>query len=92
MKRTSLLLASVMLVGSVGLAFAQDAPPAGGAMASPGGGRMAACRDDMAKHCADKTGPDRRQCMQDNMSKLSDDCKAALAAGRPGGGGGGGGQ
>ena len=45
-----------------------------------GGGPMAACRDDMQKFCADKTGPDRRACMQDNHDKLSDACKQALAA------------
>ena len=77
MKFTQLALASVMLVVSIGLAVAQAPAP------SAGGGRFAACRDDMQKFCSDKTGPARRQCMQDNRDKLSDVCKAALAAARP---------
>lgn len=85
MKSTTLLFACAVLIGSGGIALAQGAgAPAGGG----GRGGFAACRDDMQKYCADKQGPDRRQCMQDNMSKFSDGCKAAMAAGRPGGGGG----
>ena len=76
MKISTILLAGLVLTGSASLALAQGQPGA------PGRGGFAACRDDMAKYCADKQGPDRRQCMQDNMSKLSDGCKAALAAGR----------
>ena len=88
MKSTSLLLAGAMLVGSVGLAFAQ---PAGGG--APGGGRGGPpeCAADMAKFCADKTGPDARQCRTDNMSKFSDACQAAIKARAAAGGGGGGG-
>ena len=43
---------------------------------------MAACREDAKKLCADKAGPDRRDCMKANKDKLSDACKAALAARR----------
>jgi len=83
MNITKLLLAAAMLAGSTSMAFAQAA---GSGMAGPpAGGRMAAGRDDMQKYCADKTGPDRRACMQDNKDKLSDGCKAAMAAPRPGG-------
>ncbi len=57
-----------------GAAFAQT-PPAPG-----GGGGMAACREDAQKFCSDKTGPDRRACMEANKDKLSDACKAARAA------------
>ena len=71
MKSTTIFVAGILLAGSAGLALAQ---PAGGA----GRGGFAACQEDMAKFCADKAGPDRRQCMQDNMSKLSDGCKTAL--------------
>jgi hypothetical protein len=81
MKISTILVAGLALAGTAGIAMAQ-APAGGGA----GGGRFAACQEDMAKYCADKQGPDRRQCMQDNMSKLSDGCKAALAAGRGAGG------
>ncbi len=60
----------------------------GAAAAQPGGGQgnpaMAkvreACSADMQKLCPDKTGPDRRQCMQDNKDKLSDGCKSAIGA------------
>jgi hypothetical protein len=40
----------------------------------------------MDKLCADKHGPDMRQCMQDNASKLSKECadaRAKLAASMP---------
>jgi hypothetical protein len=50
-----------------------------------GGGGMAACREDAQKFCADKTGPDRRTCMEANKDKLSDACKAARAARAQGG-------
>jgi hypothetical protein len=39
-----------------------------------------ACAADMRKLCADKTGPDRRQCMMDHRADLSDGCKSAMAA------------
>jgi len=76
MKISTILLAGVVLTGSAGLALAQGQ----GAGNGNGGGRagFAACQEDMAKYCADKQGPDRRQCMQDNMSKLSEGCKTAL--------------
>jgi hypothetical protein len=78
MTLSKVVLASLLVVGSVNMAFAQGQAPAGA-----GGGRLAACRDDAQKFCSDKTGPDRRQCMQDNKDKFSDACKAALAAPRP---------
>jgi len=56
---------------AAGAALAQGAPQGGG---------MAACREDAQKFCADKTGPDRRACMEANKDKLSDACKAARAA------------
>ena len=62
------------LVAAAGSAFAQGTPPQGG------GGGLAACREDAQKFCADKTGPDRRTCMEANKDKLSDACKAARAA------------
>ncbi len=77
----TIMLSALLSVGLVGAAMAQppaSPPPAAGG--GGGGGRMAACRDDMQKFCADKTGPDRRQCMMDNKDKLSDACKAAMAA------------
>ena len=61
------------LMAATGTAFAQGAPQGGG-------GGMAACREDAQKFCADKTGPDRRACMEANKDKLSDACKAARAA------------
>ena len=70
---------AAVLVAAAGSAFAQ------GAGAPQGGGGMAACREDAQKFCADKTGPDRRACMDANKDKLSDACKAARAARAPGG-------
>jgi hypothetical protein len=68
------MLAAAVLAMGASTALAQNgAPPAGG-------GRMAACRDDAQKLCPDKHGPDRRTCMQANKDKLSDGCKAAMAA------------
>jgi hypothetical protein len=69
MKIKMLMAAALLTVGS-GVAFAQ----------APAGGGMAACREDAQKFCADKTGPDRRACMEANKDKLSDACKAARAA------------
>ena len=90
MKTSVFVFACAALAASSTLALAQA--PAGG-----GGGRgapPAECTADMAKFCADKTGPDARQCRTDNMSKFSDACQTALKAraaaggGRQGGGGG----
>jgi hypothetical protein len=64
-------LMAAALLAMTGSAFAQGAP---------GGGGMAACREDAQKFCADKSGPDRRACMEANKDKLSDACKAARAA------------
>ena len=65
------MLTVAALLAMTGSALAQGAP---------GGGGMAACREDAQKFCADKTGPDRRACMEANKDKLSDACKAARAA------------
>jgi hypothetical protein len=73
----TMTVAAMLIVAGAGTALAQDAgpPPAGG-------GRMAACREDAKRLCPDKTGPDRRDCMKANKDKVSDACKAALAARR----------
>jgi len=63
---------------AVGVLAASAAFAQGGQQA--GGGGMAACREDAQKFCADKTGPDRRACMEANKDKLSEACKAARAA------------
>ena len=77
MKFSTLAIASLLVISSTGLALAQ-----GAAMSGPpaGRGRMAACRDDAQKYCADKRGPDRRACLQSNMANLSDGCKTAMSA------------
>ena len=76
----TMVMAAVLLSATAGGVFAQGAgaQPAAGGMAAGGG--MAACREDAQKFCADKTGPDRRACMEANKDKLSDACKAARAA------------
>lgn len=71
----TMLMAAALLTATAGGAFAQGAGAPQGA-----GGGMAACREDAQKFCADKTGPDRRACMETNKDKLSDVCKAARAA------------
>jgi hypothetical protein len=75
-----MLMVTALLAATASTAFAQapSTPPAGGGMTAGGG--MAACREDAQKFCADKTGPDRRACMETNKDKLSDACKAARAA------------
>ena len=73
MLAAAVLAAAVLAVGA-SAALAQNGAPPGG------GGRMMACRDDAQKFCSDKHGPDRRACMQANKDKLSDGCKAAMAA------------
>jgi hypothetical protein len=70
----TMVMAAVLLSATAGGVFAQ------GAGAQPAAGGMAACREDAQKFCADKTGPDRRACMEANKDKLSDACKAARAA------------
>ena len=75
--RTVMMAAAVLAMAASG-AYAQQ----GGGQ---GGGGMAACREDAQKFCADKTGPDRRTCMEANKDKLSDACKAARAARAQGG-------
>ena len=73
----TMMLTAALLAAGMGTALAQNGgPPPGGG----GGGRMMACRDDAQKFCSDKHGPDRRACMQANKDKLSDGCKAAMAA------------
>jgi hypothetical protein len=50
-----------------------------------GGGRhglRAACADDIQKFCANEQK--KRRCLKDNMDKLSDTCKTALAQHRGG--------
>jgi hypothetical protein len=77
MKLSNLALVSALLLGAATTAFAQA--PAG---APAGGGRgamRAACGNDIQTLCAGKQGPEIRQCMMDNQSKLSDGCKAAMA-------------
>jgi hypothetical protein len=76
----TMMFAAALLVAGVGAALAQNGSP------PPGGGRMAACRDDAQKLCPDKRGPDRRACLEANKDKVSDGCKAAMAA-RAGGNG-----
>jgi hypothetical protein len=73
--RTMMMAAALVMAASG--AYAQQS---GGQ-----GGGMAACREDAQKFCADKTGPDRRTCMEANKDKLSDACKAARAARAQGG-------
>jgi hypothetical protein len=76
----TMMFATALLVAGAGAALAQNGSP------PPGGGRMAACRDDAQKLCPDKRGPDRRACLEANKDKVSDGCKAAMAA-RAGGNG-----
>lgn len=89
MKFSNLVVVSVLALGAVGAAFAQDAPAPGGG----GGGRgalAAACGADIQANCAGQAGRGIRQCLTENQSKVSEGCKAALAAAPPGRGAGGG--
>ena len=62
----------------------QGVQSAGGTdMNGGGGGRgamMQACGADIQANCAGQTGRGARQCLQTNEAKLSEGCKAALAA------------
>jgi hypothetical protein len=94
MKTLKLALVALSF-GMAGAAFAQNGgPPPGG---GPGGqaGNLAfaamrtACQADIDKLCSGKQGPDMRQCMTDNASKLSKECadaRAKLASAMQGGG------
>ena len=77
----TMMFAAALLAAGASVALAQNgAPPPGWRW------RMAACRDDAQKLCPDKTGPDRRACMEANKDKLSDACKAAMRRAAGGGG------
>ena len=87
MKKVLILSATFALaLGSV--AYAADGGGGGGG----GGAGNPACAADATKYCADKQGADRAACLRTNMDKLTDACKAAMAAGGGRGGGGGGGR
>ena len=91
MKFANLVLVSALAIGAAGLAFAQEtpAPPPGGGGGGGGRGALAAaCGADIQANCAGKAGRGIRQCLTENQSKISEGCKAALAA-NPGRGGGG---
>jgi hypothetical protein len=51
-------------------------------------GIRVACADDIQKYCANEQR--KKRCLRDNIDKLSDTCKAALAERRGGRNGGGG--
>ncbi len=70
-----------MALGAIGAAFAQDAPAPGGGGGGGGRGALAAaCGADIQANCAGQAGRGIRQCLTENQSKVSDACKAALAA------------
>jgi hypothetical protein len=71
-----IILAGAALAALALASSATAQAPANG----PGSAVRQACAADAVKLCPDKTGPDRRQCMVDNKDKLSDGCKAAIAA------------
>jgi len=77
MKHLTLAAAAALMLLGAGAASAQQGQgnPAMAAVRE-------ACAADMQKLCADKTGPDRRQCMMDHQADLSDGCKTALANAR----------
>jgi hypothetical protein len=86
MKALSHLAATALILSLAAPAFAQNGAPAAGSVRE-------ACAADIQKICPNAAaGPERRQCMTDNMAKLSDGCKAALAARQQAGGGQGGGS
>ena len=68
---------------AVGPSPQQGPAPPGTAQprAKGAGGRMAACRTDLATFCATaaKGGGERMKCLKENQSKLSPDCQASLA-------------
>jgi hypothetical protein len=89
MKFSNLVLVAALSLGAIGVAAAQDAP----APPPGGGGRgalQAACGADIQSNCAGQAGRGIRQCLTENQSKISEGCKAALAAIPPGRGPGGG--
>jgi len=70
--RTLFTLPAIALLALA--AFADDAPPRGGA--------MAACKQDVQTLCADvQRGAGRiMQCLNSHADKVSPDCKAAMQA------------
>lgn len=90
MKISNLLLVSALTLGAAGAAFAQQAPAPGGGGGGGRGALQAACSADIQANCAGQSGRGIRQCLTENQSKVSEGCKAALAAAPPGRGPGGG--
>jgi hypothetical protein len=88
MKFSHLMIAAMLVAAPTGIALAQA--PAGGAGGGGRGALMQACSADIQANCAGQTGRGARQCLQTNQAKLSDGCKAALAAAPARGGNGGG--
>ena len=74
MKLSHLMIAALLAAAPTGIALAQA--PAGGGR----GAMMQACGADIQANCAGQTGRGARQCLQTNQAKLSEGCKAALAA------------
>jgi hypothetical protein len=73
------LFTSVLALSILALpALAADNPPRGGGMVRE------ACKADIAKLCVglEPGGGRIRECLKTNRDKLSDDCKAAIAAAR----------
>ncbi len=80
MKKPTILLACLLCLTALGC---RPHPGNGGAGRGEQGhgGLRRECRADIEQFCsADQTGRDRRQCLQSHIDKLSDACKAALAA------------
>ena len=83
MKTTTFAVVAVPITAMAGVAVAQQGM--GGGMGQgrgqPGMGPVAEkCNDDMAKFCAGKEHGGRalRECLEQNISKVSDACKTAL--------------
>lgn len=72
--KLTLLASAMVLLASVPVSAQQ--------IQGEGRGRLAACRADMATHCANvEAGRGRRMgCLQENAAKLSPECASALTA------------
>lgn len=75
-------LATLILIGALGVAggaYAQDGGGAGGPGADARAAMQKACAADMTTLCPGLTGRDANMCLRQNTDKLSPGCKDAMS-------------
>ncbi len=82
--KSSLVRATVILLG-IALAACNQQTNKNQNAQRGGHGLKRACATEIQQYCAGQRGRERRTCLQDHMSQLSDSCKSAVQARGKGG-------